>query len=255
MRSHASAIKGRNRKRGEKNVRVEIFLLQPFRNFSKRHQVPLHSFFRGWRGWKRGEAGWKQGDSILRLFRFFQLFFFFPSQLFNDERASRCLSSAAHKSCAKLARRTHLPCFFRRDSALRGNPWIPRETWLQSGEFQHCGITLCFHGRAKVYDSFPRAGLNRDGLEFFSRRERNSSPVERKKDFDRYLSSRGKIYARVAFHFRFVGDGRTDEIERYRIIGDSIITRSRFLFNFFERSKHISQKERLYLAEKISSSF
>lgn len=106
-------------------MRVEIFLLQPFRNFSKRHQVPLHSFFRGWRGWKRGEAGWKQGDSILRLFRFFQLFFFFPSQLFNDERASRCLSSAAHKSCAKLARRTHLPCFFlspRRDSALRGNP-------------------------------------------------------------------------------------------------------------------------------------
>lgn len=40
-------------------------------------------------------------------------FFFF--QLFNDERASRrrcCLSSAAHKSCAKLARRTPSAFYF-----------------------------------------------------------------------------------------------------------------------------------------------
>lgn len=85
-------------------MRVEIFLFllqpffPPFRNFSKRQQVPLHSASSAGRGWKRGCV-----DSILRLFRFFlhlflarinQLSFFFPSRLFNDQRASRRRASA-----------------------------------------------------------------------------------------------------------------------------------------------------------------
>lgn len=108
-------------------------------------------------GWKRTEDGKGRGfDSPVVSFFSppwlapYQATFF--SQLFNDERASRrrcCLSSAVHKSCAKLARRTPSAFFpppSTYDSARRKST-IPGET----------STLYLFPRPSQLYDSFPRA--------------------------------------------------------------------------------------------------
>lgn len=112
-------------------------------------------------------------------------FFFF--QLFNDERASRrrcCLSSAAHKSCAKLARRgfAHLPrfIFFPLPLCTTLLATIPGETWKGGpDEFQlyplylfppgQANFTILFRARKRRiergYDKVEILGLYK--LEFF----------------------------------------------------------------------------------------
>lgn len=149
-----------------------------------------------------GESRMERGvDSILRLFRVFFstlartvssnfLFFFF--QLFNDERASRrrcCLSSAAHKSCAKLARRGFAHVLFSFPS-LYVRLYSPRYLGkLGKAALMNFNSTLyiCFHGQANFtilfrarkrriergYDKVEILGLYK--LEFFFSWKRESS--------------------------------------------------------------------------------
>ena len=175
-------------------------------------------------------------DSILRLFRvfFFTLartvssnFLFFFFQLFNDERASRrrcCLSSAAHKSCAKLARRTPSAFYFLSPPSMydstRHDTWgnLERRPWWIStlpsisvstarptlrffsarGKDESRGATIKSKSLDFTSSSFFSLGKENSSLEDWKRKGRRRER-ERERDFERYLSWRGKIYARVAF--------------------------------------------------------
>lgn len=185
-------------------------------------------------GWKRTEDGKGRGfDSPVVSFFSppwlapYQATFF--SQLFNDERASRrrcCLSSAAHKSCAKLARRTP-SAFFPfplRTTLLDGNP-------RYLGKLQLC---ISFHGQANFTILFRARSTNREGLrqsrnpwtlekledEVSLRKENRRSKIGKKGETSSGICLGEERFTREQLFIRFVGGGcspRTGE-NRMRLI-------------------------------------
>lgn len=168
-------------------------------------------------GWKRTEDGKGRGfDSPVVSFFSppwlapYQATFF--SQLFNDERASRrrcCLSSAAHKSCAKLARRTP-SAFFPpplRTTLLDGNP-------RYLGKLQLC---ISFHGQANFTILFRARRTNREGL----RQSRNPWTLEKLED---------EVSLRKENRRSKIGKGRRERLRAVFVLARKDLRASSFSF-------------------------